>query len=77
MAETLEQAQRLLAASLIYRALIDSILRRAQSKYYHHGVRYLHKLEALAPAITDWERFGTHDDYFRGLQQIHARKSSF
>jgi hypothetical protein len=77
MAETLEQAQRLLAASLIYRALIDSILRRAQSKYYHHGVRYLHKLETLAPAITDWERFGAHDDYFRNLQQAHARKSSF
>ncbi len=77
LAERLDQAGRLLVASLIYRALLDSILRRAKSKYYHHGVRYLKRLEVLAPDIAEWGTFTPHRDYFRELKQVHARKSSF
>jgi hypothetical protein len=39
LAEQLETAHPL-AASLVYRALLDSILRRAAPKSYHHGGRY-------------------------------------
>ena len=77
LAEAMEQAGRLLVESLIYRALLDSILRRAQSKYYHHGIRYLKKLENLAPGIADWGKSSSHGDYFSELRQAHGRKSSF
>lgn len=45
LAETMEQAGRRLCASVLYRALLDSILHRAKSKAYVHGVRYLKKLD--------------------------------
>ena len=43
LADAMETAGRELAASVIYRALLESILKRAISKYYTHGVRYLKK----------------------------------
>jgi hypothetical protein len=46
-AESFEENKRYLVATKIYRELIDSILKRAYSKSYHHGVDYLKKLEEL------------------------------
>jgi hypothetical protein len=77
LAETMEKKGRVLAASIIYRALLDSILRRAQSRYYHHGVRYLKKLDLLAGRVDDWRRFPTHEGYTEKLRQRHGRKRSF
>lgn len=74
LAESLEKQDRLLAASVLYRALIDSILRRAQSKIYHHAVRYLRILERLAPTIADWRSFTPHTDYMAELKTAHKRK---
>jgi uncharacterized Zn finger protein len=64
-------------ASVIYRALLESILSRAQSKYYHHGVRYLKKLEALAGKVDTWLTVQPHQTYMDELRQAHRRKSSF
>ena len=77
LAEALEKGGKLLISSLIYRALIDSILARAQSKYYHHGVKYLKKLDQLAPYVTDWQTWPTHNTYLAILQELHKRKSAF
>ncbi|MDH5298684.1 MAG: hypothetical protein OEV91_06655 [Desulfobulbaceae bacterium] len=77
LAEAMEKAERHLAASMLYRALLDSILRRAHTKTYPHGVRYLKKLDALAPAIGNWQRFGRHEIYKTELKLAHGRKSSF
>lgn len=77
LAEHMEKAGRFLAASVIYRALLDSILQRAQSKYYHHGVRYLRKLDQLAPQIDNWQNMQSHAEYGRELHTDHARKRSF
>ncbi len=77
LAEAMEANGRAFSATAVYRALLDSILRRAQSKAYPHGARYLHKLDALAPAISDWRNMGTHDAYIEGLRQKHGRKYSF
>lgn len=62
---------------MIYRELLESILNRAISKYYHHGVRYLKKLEELAPDIIDWKEFLTHDQYRKKIDEAHFRKKSF
>jgi hypothetical protein len=66
-----------LEASFLYRVLIDDILSRAQSKYYHHAVRYLKKLEALTPQIEEWHGLKHHQDYWAELQQAHKRKTAF
>jgi hypothetical protein len=77
LADSLEKCGRLLAASLLYRKLLESILKRAVSKYYTHGVRYLKKLDALADKISDWRDVKPHPDYFQELKTNHGRKPSF
>ncbi len=77
LAEAMEACLRPVAASLIYRALLDSILRRARSTIYGHGVRYLRKLDLLATVVTDWRRQPGHDAYLAALRLAHGRKSSF
>lgn len=77
LARAMEADHRGLAATVCYRALLDSILQRGISKYYHHGVRYLRKLDDLAPSILDWQDIPAHTAYADGLRQAHGRKSSF
>lgn len=77
LAETMEREERYLAATVLYRALLESILARALSKYYGHGVRYLRKLDALAPNVTHWRTFTPHKTYFLEILDKHQRKSSF
>ncbi|MBF0587441.1 hypothetical protein INT08_11025 [Prosthecochloris sp. N3] len=77
LAKDLEQLQLNLAATLIYRALLDSILRRARSTIYSHGVRYLKKLDTLAPLINQWQDVEPHTAYKEQLHTKHKRKISF
>jgi tetratricopeptide (TPR) repeat protein len=77
LANAMENDGRFLITSLLYRALLESILARGISKYYVHGVRYLHKLDDLAPHVLDWGSFVPHRDYFETLRKTHARKSAF
>lgn len=76
-AKTFEKQERFLTASILYRALLESILRRAKSKYYPYGVRYLRKLDDLAAHIDDWRGQPDHDDYKVNLQLEHKLKRSF
>ncbi len=76
-AKALEQGGYPLGATVVYRALLESILDRAITKYYHHGVRYLKKLETLAEGIRDWKGVTPHGEYFAGLREAHKRKRSF
>lgn len=73
----MELEDRSLVASLIYRSLLDSILERGYTKAYPHGIRYLKKLDALAPSIRDWRHFDHHETYAEGLTQSHGKKHSF
>lgn len=77
LAEAMETDARHLAATIVYRALLGSILRRGQTKTYPHGVRYLKKLDRLAKSLSDWRGQGSHDVYLQQLRQSHGRKSSF
>lgn len=77
LAEAMEKNGRHLCAAVIYRALLDSILSRAQTKTYAHGVRYLRKLDLLATSIADWRNIEPHVAYKGKLLQQHGRKSSF
>ena len=68
---------RHLAASLIYRSLLISILERAYTKAYPHGVRYLKKLDELALSIMQWRKFDTHEMFKDQIYLAHGRKRSF
>ncbi|WP_417211694.1 DUF6880 family protein [Antarctobacter sp.] len=68
-----------LAATILYRALLDDILTRTRSKAYGHGATYLGKLALLAEN-ADANRPGEmadHATYLAELKQAHHRKSGF
>lgn len=77
IAQAFESSRKALAASLVYRSLLESILRRGQTKTYPHGVKYLRKLDQLALGIVDWHRFPTHAEYKRAVRAAHPQKRSF
>jgi hypothetical protein len=70
-----------LAATILYRALLDDILARARSKAYPHAARYLAKLEQLAAGAAaeagTLKAWAHHEDYRAGLEKAHGRKSGF
>lgn len=77
LAKALVEHRRALVATLMYRALLDSLLERALSKSYGHAARYLQTLERLAPRVSDWQGFADHRTYEEALKRSHARKSAF
>jgi hypothetical protein len=77
LAENFEAKGLYLAAVVIYRALLEASLAKALSKYYSHGVRYLHRLDALAYDISDWHGIESHAGYAQRIRQQHGRKPAF
>ena len=75
--ESLESNDHFLAASVLYRLLIESTLEKAISKYYHHAVGYLRKLDELEIRISDWHSLASHADYSSELNLKHRLKKSF
>ncbi len=77
IAEPLDEDERHLAATIVYRALLGSVLERGKTAAYHHGARYLMRLEAVAPAVNDWKDFSDHPTYVAGVRETHGRKRRF
>jgi len=77
LAETMESEKRHLVSILIYRSLLLSILERAYTKAYPHGVRYLKKLDKLSKIIINWKEFNTHEAFKKQIKEAHGRKRSF
>jgi len=77
IAKAMESDGRWLCASVVYRALLGSILHRAYSNAYGHGVRYLKRLDRLSESVLDWRDFDGHEAYLENLRQQHGRKRSF
>ncbi len=77
LADSFERNKRYLTTSILYRSLVDSILERGISKYYHHAVRYMKHLNLLMPLVKDWRGFQSHDEYLVVLQKLHRMKFSF
>ncbi|HLY56476.1 MAG TPA: hypothetical protein VKS60_13020, partial [Stellaceae bacterium] len=75
-AEALEE-EFPLAATILYRALLDDILARAKSPAYAHGARYLARLRELSDRISGEPGLTSHPDYVIGLRKKHGRKLGF
>lgn len=69
--------QHTLAASVLYRALLDDILARAKSPAYGHGAKYLGHLDRLAQQVTDWRSLPDHVRYREQIKKAHGRKLGF
>lgn len=80
IAATLEHEQPL-AATILYRVLLDDILARARSKAYGHGAKYLAALDRLAAeaeaAPGRPEDLDTHATYRAHIKTQHGRKAGF
>jgi len=68
-----------LAATILYRALLDEILSKARSKAYGHGAKYLAKLASLADDadVNRPVEMPDHATYHADLKADHRRKSGF
>jgi hypothetical protein len=75
--ETAKANGRWLAATLIWRALLDAILTRGYAKAYGHAARYLRELCAVASDIEDFRGRPTQAEYEQSLRRAHGRKTSF
>jgi Glutamine amidotransferase domain len=75
-AETLEPDHPV-AATILYRALLDDILNRARSPAYGRAARYLEKLDALAAHGDAASSIASHETYRASMSQKHGRKSGF
>ena len=77
LAKTMRFENRSLAATLIYRSLLISILERGYTKAYRHGIGYLKKLDKMAPSISRWMKFDNHETFKDQIYLAHGRKHSF
>ncbi|MGM0365023.1 MAG: DUF6880 family protein [Actinomycetota bacterium] len=77
LVKLMESEGRFLAASVIYRSLLFSILDRRYSKAYYHGIRYLKKLDKMAVRVSDWKDFEDHLIFKERIYNEHKRKRSF
>jgi hypothetical protein len=77
LADAAWSAQRPLAATVIWRMLLDDVLERAYSRAYYHAVRYTHQLREASTLITDYRGLTTHVQYEVALRMKHRRKAGF
>ena len=77
LGDTFVGSGKFLAASLIYRSLMVSILDRAYYKAYPFAAKYLKKLDLMSESVLDWKRCLNHRDFMAEIQKRHGRKSSF
>lgn len=66
-----------LAATLLYRAMIDFTLAKGRSTRYRHAARHLADCSHIADRIADWEGVPDHAAYVMALKAGHKRKLGF
>ena len=66
-----------LAAILLYRKMMQSILEQAKSKYYDYAAKDLIDCALLSSHIVDWQSYDNHEIYFQHIEEKHKRKPRF
>ena len=65
------------AATLLYRRMIESILGRASANQYVYAVRDVRNCESLAGQLPEDAGIEGHDAFMARLRREHGRKSKF
>jgi len=66
-----------LAATFLYRKMLEPVVEKAKNKYYNYAAKDLVTCGVLDSHITDWKTAQKHDTYFKELEVKHKRKVSF
>lgn len=66
-----------MAATLLWRAMVEDTLNGAKSTRYKHAARHLLECASLAPSIQDFVGFETHESFVDRLRAKHGRKTGF
>ncbi|NBV85161.1 MAG: hypothetical protein EBS01_02590 [Verrucomicrobia bacterium] len=77
LASRLAHEGRTLAATVLYRAMLEAILEPALYAAYGPAAHHLHKLATIASQITDWQTLEPHAAYAAHIRARHSRKTSF
>jgi hypothetical protein len=77
MAEALLAKRCFRGASVLYRALLNSILERANSVAYGHAARYWWKLKEIDAASENLVPLGSHAEYEATVRAKNPRKVGF
>ncbi|MDP3935579.1 MAG: hypothetical protein Q8Q56_01095 [Alphaproteobacteria bacterium] len=75
-AEILESSDPL-AATLLYRRMMEAILEEAKYKYYNYAAKDYVRCGLLNTNIVEWEAFQSHNEYSSDLKEKHKRTSGF
>lgn len=63
-----------LAATLLYRRMIDAVLTRGKAEHYKDAVSDLLACQKLADAVQDWGACMPHGAYFENIEKAHKRR---
>lgn len=77
LVEPLKQGGFYLAATIILRALLNSLLERKASKAYHYGADYWYELAELASLGITWQDIAPHESYIEQIKTTHRNKYAF
>jgi hypothetical protein len=66
-----------LAATLLYRKMIEPILEETKCPYYSRAAKDLVTCGLLNTKVTDWQEWQKHDDYFKEIELQYKRKTGF
>jgi hypothetical protein len=69
--------QHPLAATLLWRAMIDFVLIEGLASRYGHAACHLNDCTAVAPEVDTFDAFSSHDQFVDELRVRHKHKSSF
>lgn len=75
LAKMLAERGRYKGATAIYRALLLSILERANARAYGHAARYLERLQLMSAA--NLAPLPSNEDFLAQLRSKHGRKTAF
>lgn len=66
-----------IAATILYRRMIDPVLDETKSKYYNYAAKDLVTCGVLNSKIENWGTLQNHEEYFKAVEIKHKRKVSF
>lgn len=66
-----------IAATLLYRKMIEPVLDETKSKYYNYAAKDLVTCGVLNFKIANWGTLQNHEEYLKAIEIKHKRKVSF
>ena len=66
-----------IAATLLYRKMIEPVLDETKSKYYNYAAKDLVTCGVLNSKIANWGTLQNHEEYLKVIETKHKRKVSF